>query len=124
VSGALGGKVKLPPLPPRRLAVPLVDRDFLVVESKAERGAEIFGTYCAICHGGGAVASAMAPDLRASAVPLDAAAFAEVVRAGGRAPRCRRGEVTGQDSKRQQSAPDRRPSSTRDTEPLQRFTSG
>ena len=46
------------------------------------RGARLYGTYCGICHGGGAVANAMAPDLRASAVPLDFTAFADVVRAG------------------------------------------
>jgi quinohemoprotein ethanol dehydrogenase len=87
VAFALDGKVSLPPQPPPRAAVPLVDSGFPLLESRAERGGSLFGTYCAICHGGGAVANAMAPDLRASAVPLDAAAFAQVVRAGARVNR-------------------------------------
>jgi quinohemoprotein ethanol dehydrogenase len=87
VAFALGGTVRLPPQPPPRLASPLLQPDFPLVESRAERGAGIYGTYCAICHGGGAVANAMAPDLRASAVPLDAVAFADVVRAGARVNR-------------------------------------
>ncbi len=51
------------------------------------RGARLYGTYCGICHGGGAVANAMAPDLRASGVPPDSAAFADVVREGARVNR-------------------------------------
>jgi quinohemoprotein ethanol dehydrogenase len=46
------------------------------------QGARLYGTYCGICHGGGAVANAMAPDLRASAMVLDFTAFAAVVRDG------------------------------------------
>ncbi|MGE0440230.1 MAG: cytochrome c [Gemmatimonadales bacterium] len=84
---ALDGTVSLPPQPPPGLPQPLVDSSFRVVDSLADRGGEIFGTYCAICHGGGAVANAMAPDLRASTVPLDAARFADVVRAGARVSR-------------------------------------
>lgn len=87
VAFALGGTVRLPPQPPPQRVAPLVRTDFPVVESKAERGAGVFGTYCAICHGGGAVANAMAPDLRASQVPLDAAAFSQVVRDGARVSR-------------------------------------
>ncbi len=84
---ALGGTVSLPPQPPPGLAAPLVQPDFPLVESKAEQGEGLYGAYCAICHGGGATANAMAPDLRASAVPLDSAVFAEVVRAGARVNR-------------------------------------
>ncbi|MGE0441560.1 MAG: PQQ-dependent dehydrogenase, methanol/ethanol family [Gemmatimonadales bacterium] len=83
----LDGTVSLPPQPPPGLPQPLVDASFEVVDALANRGAGIFGTYCAICHGGGAVANAMAPDLRASPVPLDAAAFGDVVRAGARVSR-------------------------------------
>lgn len=87
VAFALGGSIRLPPQPPPRVVEPLVRLDFPLVEAKAEQGAEVFGTYCAICHGGGAVANAMAPDLRGSAIPLDASAFAEVVRNGARVNR-------------------------------------
>ncbi|MGE0553638.1 MAG: PQQ-dependent dehydrogenase, methanol/ethanol family [Gemmatimonadales bacterium] len=87
VAFALDGKVSLPPQPPPVTPKPLVARDFRVDDSLATRGAALFGTYCGICHGGGAVANAMAPDLRASAVPLDAAGFARVVREGALANR-------------------------------------
>lgn len=87
VAFRLGGSGSLPPQPPPRLPAPLVQSDFPLMESKAAQGAGVFGTYCAICHGGRVVANAMAPDLRASAVPLDSAVFAEVVRAGARVNR-------------------------------------
>lgn len=66
VAFALDGNMSLPPQPPPGLPTPLVDSGFAPVESMAERGAGLFGTYCAICHRGGAMANAMAPDLRAS----------------------------------------------------------
>jgi quinohemoprotein ethanol dehydrogenase len=87
VAFALDGDVSLPPQPPPHRAEPLVYPDFPLEESKATQGAALYGTYCGICHGGGAVANAMAPDLRASAVPLDATAFAQVVREGARVSR-------------------------------------
>ena len=66
---------------------PLVYEDFEIDEDLAVNGMSLFGTNCAICHGGGARANAMAPDLRASAVPLDAAAFTDILRAGSRVNR-------------------------------------
>lgn len=87
VAFALDGKVTLPPQPPPYKPEPLVDADFPLDESVLAQGATLYGTYCGICHGGGAVANAMAPDLRASAVALDSAAFAAVVRGGGRVHR-------------------------------------
>jgi quinohemoprotein ethanol dehydrogenase len=87
VAFALDGDVSLPPQPPPHRAEPLVYPDFPLEESKATQGAALYGTYCGICHGGGAVANAMAPDLRAYAVPLDATAFAQVVREGARVSR-------------------------------------
>ena len=82
VAFALDGDEALPPQPPPYLPEPLVDPGFPVDESLAMRGARLYGTYCGICHGGGARANAMAPDLRASAVSLDAGLFADVVRDG------------------------------------------
>lgn len=87
VAFALDGDTTMPPQPPRHVPDPLVYEDFPLDNERAAQGASIFGTYCAICHGGGAVANAMAPDLRASAVPLSEAAFAEVVRSGSRVDR-------------------------------------
>ena len=84
VAFALDGEVTPPAQPPPYKPQPLVYEDFPLDESLVMQGAGIYGTYCGICHGGGAVANAMAPDLRASAVPLDAGAFAEVVREGSR----------------------------------------
>ena len=77
----------LPPQPPPYKPEPLVYADFPLDESILTQGATLYGTYCGICHGGGAVANAMAPDLRASPVPLDSAAFAAVVREGSRVRR-------------------------------------
>ena len=87
VAFALDGRVALPGQPPPARPAPLVDAGFRVDESKARHGARLYGTYCGICHGGGAVANAMAPDLRASALPLDSAGFAAVVRDGSRLSR-------------------------------------
>jgi len=82
VAFALDGNVDLPAQPPPYFPEPLVVPDFPMDEELAARGARIYGTYCAICHGGGAVANAMAPDLRASGISLNATAFADVVREG------------------------------------------
>jgi quinohemoprotein ethanol dehydrogenase len=82
VAFALDSDVKLPEQPPPYLPQPLVYADFPIDESLVMQGARLYGTYCGICHGGGAVANAMAPDLRASAMVLDFTAFAAVVRDG------------------------------------------
>jgi quinohemoprotein ethanol dehydrogenase len=87
VAFALDGDTTLPAQPPTSIPEPLVVPDFAINETLAERGAGLYGSNCGICHGGGAVANAMAPDLRASAVPLDFAAFADVVREGVRVNR-------------------------------------
>jgi quinohemoprotein ethanol dehydrogenase len=84
---ALDGETSLPAQPPPYVPQPLVYSDFPLDETLVTRGARLFGRNCGICHGGGAVANAMAPDLRASAVPLDFTAFAEVVREGARVNR-------------------------------------
>jgi len=82
VAFALDGDTPLPAQPAPYMPAPLMVADFDVDEELATRGARLYGTYCAICHGGGAVANAMAPDLRASAMSVDFTAFAAVVRAG------------------------------------------
>jgi quinohemoprotein ethanol dehydrogenase len=82
VTFALDGDTPLPAQPPPYIPEPLVVPDFDVDEALVRRGARLYGTYCGICHGGGAVANAMASDLRASGLSLDFTAFAEVVREG------------------------------------------
>jgi quinohemoprotein ethanol dehydrogenase len=78
---ALDGTAKLPPTPPPARAQPQDAPDFVVDEARAEEGASKYAS-CAWCHGANAIAGGMAPDLRASAVPLDPAAFATVVKGG------------------------------------------
>lgn len=87
VSFALGGDARLPPQPPPYSPEPLTEDGFSLNEPLAGQGARLYGTYCGICHGGGVVANAMAPDLRASGVPLDAGLFTDVVRDGARVNR-------------------------------------
>jgi quinohemoprotein ethanol dehydrogenase len=77
---ALDGKAKLPaggPQPESPIATP----GFKADPTRVSVGRELF-TNCMFCHGYGAVAGGSAPDLRASMIPTDAAAFASVVRDG------------------------------------------
>jgi quinohemoprotein ethanol dehydrogenase len=78
---ALDAKATLPPTPPPRRVEPLDAPDFRVDEAAVPLGLEQY-TRCLLCHGPGAVAGGTAPDLRASPIPLDGAAFAAVVRNG------------------------------------------
>jgi quinohemoprotein ethanol dehydrogenase len=77
----LDGTAKLPPTPPPARAQPRDGPELVVDEALAKEGAAKYGS-CAWCHGANAIAGGMAPDLRASAVPLDAAAFATIVKNG------------------------------------------
>jgi quinohemoprotein ethanol dehydrogenase len=45
----------------------------------------VFGQQCSLCHGGGAVAGGLTPDLRASLIVPRLEDFASVVRDGSRA---------------------------------------
>jgi quinohemoprotein ethanol dehydrogenase len=83
---ALDATAKLPPTPPPRPAVPLDAPEFKLDAAKAKQGEDEYAR-CTLCHGMGVVAGGIAPDLRASAVPLSAEAFAHVVRDGGLAER-------------------------------------
>ena len=84
VTFSLDGKTALPQQPSKFFAQPIVDKNFQVVDSLANKGAMNYGIYCRTCHGGEVVARGMAPDLRASQVPLNADAFSAVVHDGGR----------------------------------------
>jgi quinohemoprotein ethanol dehydrogenase len=77
----LDASAALPPTPPRKPAVPLEAPEFKVDAAKAKAGERLYSN-CTLCHGMSAVAGGIAPDLRASPVPLSAQAFAHVVREG------------------------------------------
>ena len=81
---SLDGKGKLPQITPPHYPKPVDDPDFEVDETKASQGAIAYGN-CASCHGGGLYSGGMAPDLRASVIPLDFNTFAAVVRDGVKA---------------------------------------
>jgi quinohemoprotein ethanol dehydrogenase len=58
------------------------DATFLVDETQATRGAAIYGTRCAVCHGGALRAGGSAPDLRKAAAPISYPAFHAVLHEG------------------------------------------
>ncbi len=77
----LGGQSKLPKAV--FADVPIQDDPkFMVDAKKASVGAAIYNSSCVICHGAGMTSGGAAPDLRKSAVPLDADAFKAVVHDG------------------------------------------
>jgi len=82
VAFSLDGARSLPALAPRRIPQPLASSDFIVDAEQAILGLTEFEGSCLTCHGGGVIASGMAPDLRASAVIFSSAAFEQVVRGG------------------------------------------
>src|SRR6185437_13742768 len=83
---ALDSKTQLPPTPPRKPAMPLDPKEFVVAAAKAKQGEHEYAR-CTLCHGMGVVAGGIAPDLRASPVLLSPEAFAHVVRDGALSPR-------------------------------------
>jgi quinohemoprotein ethanol dehydrogenase len=82
VAFSLEGDVELPPQGPPRVPQPLASSDFVVDDQLAAAGAKNFTAACGWCHGYDVSSAGMAPDLRASAVPLTAEAFELVVRQG------------------------------------------
>jgi quinohemoprotein ethanol dehydrogenase len=78
---SLEGQATVPPQPPPYFAKPVIDKTFIVDEAKAALGSETYGM-CDGCHGGNVVAMGMAPDLRASVIPLSKEVFTNVVRNG------------------------------------------
>jgi quinohemoprotein ethanol dehydrogenase len=85
ITFSLDGKVKVPAQPGAVFAQPLIDKEFEVDDAQADAGAAVYGgKTCVLCHGAGAVAAAMAPDLRASPALLDKDAFKSIVHDGAR----------------------------------------
>jgi quinohemoprotein ethanol dehydrogenase len=84
VAFSLDGTATLPPQPPRHVPVP-IDIPFEVDRALVGRGAVVYGQQCSLCHGAGAIAGGLTPDLRASPIVGDLEDFAGVVRDGTRA---------------------------------------
>ena len=81
VTFSLDGKANMPAQPPPHFPQPIEAPEFEIDPALAAQGAAEFGT-CLACHGLNAIAAGMAPDLRASPMPLDFSSFAAVVRDG------------------------------------------
>jgi quinohemoprotein ethanol dehydrogenase len=79
---ALDEKATLPQTSPPQMAVPLDDPELILEAAKVTRGMDLYGLTCLPCHGSGAVSGGAAPDLRASRIPMNAAAFDLIVRQG------------------------------------------
>jgi quinohemoprotein ethanol dehydrogenase len=77
----LDGQAELPPTPKPAVAQPIDVPEFALDEGLVRRGAVVYER-CQWCHGIGAIAGGGAPDLRASAVPMNPAAFAAAVKNG------------------------------------------
>jgi quinohemoprotein ethanol dehydrogenase len=80
----LDGQAELPPTPAPAMAQPIDVPEFALVEGMVRQGAIVYER-CQWCHGLGAIAGGGAPDLRASAVPMNPAAFAAAVKSGAEA---------------------------------------
>jgi len=78
----LGGTAKLPENETIAPITVLDDPKLQLDEDKVARGSIEFGKRCLLCHGAGAVAGGAAPDLRASAIVLDADSFKAVLQGG------------------------------------------
>ena len=87
VTFSLHGEATLPPLPPPTVPVPIEAPGFEIDEGLAQQGEGELEGLCTSCHGGGAIASGQAPDLRASPAVLSATAFESIVRNGSRVSR-------------------------------------
>lgn len=80
---ALGGKAKLPPSPPRDMAVHALDDPALALSEEDIAAGRSLSIACAACHGAGfAGAGAPGPDLRESAIALRLDTFTQFVHMG------------------------------------------
>jgi quinohemoprotein ethanol dehydrogenase len=74
----LGGKGRLP-APPAAMALPLDPPPATAPGPQVAQGKALFGRYCSVCHGSNAVSGGVTPDLRASPLLADSAAWKSVV---------------------------------------------
>lgn len=80
----LGGTARVPPVERPETPIPAPPRIAASTAALAA-GADLYGRFCAMCHGAGAIAGAL-PDLRRSAALQSAEAWRELVLAGERIP--------------------------------------
>jgi quinohemoprotein ethanol dehydrogenase len=78
----IGGKAKLPPAPPLFKLKAIPDPTYQPDPALTAKGEGLFGRNCLACHGYNATAAGAAPDLRASFMVQDPAAFREIVQKG------------------------------------------
>jgi len=79
---AVGRHMTLPPSKPARFNVNAVDDPTFVIDSsEAQEGLKVYGSTCGSCHGAD-LGTAIAPDLRESALAMDWRAFRAVLHNG------------------------------------------
>ena len=76
---SLDGKAAMPPSPPPAFAVPVDVPDLKIDTKLADNGKKRYAQSCMWCHGTGAVAGGIGPDLRESPIATNPAALKEVV---------------------------------------------
>ena len=81
---SLDGSAIVPSQRPPYFPKPYLDKEFKIDQALADKGQKLYGN-CTACHGPRMVAMGMAPDLRASPIPLNLEAFRQVVRYGSKA---------------------------------------
>lgn len=79
----LGGKVTLPPAPAQVVLPMNPPAETATAEVKA-RGGDLYGAYCANCHGPGAIQLGILPDLRRTPMLQSTESFQSVVLGGAR----------------------------------------
>lgn len=82
----IGGNGQLPPAPPVKHD-PIAPPPLTAAEATIAAGAPLYGTYCASCHGGGAVSIGILPDLRRSSYLHDPQAWTQILLGGALEPR-------------------------------------
>jgi quinohemoprotein ethanol dehydrogenase len=80
---ALDGHAVVPEQPAPYFPKPIDDPKFKVDQTLSEKGRNLYWQ-CFSCHGANVVAKGMAPDLRASPIPLQFESFKEIVTNGAK----------------------------------------
>ncbi|MCK5443076.1 MAG: PQQ-binding-like beta-propeller repeat protein, partial [Maribacter sp.] len=83
ITFSLEGTADMPKSEPPHVPIPLDDPDFSVDDTLASIG-EVKYAECRQCHGYAIISGGMAPDLRASSIPMDITSFTAVVRGGAK----------------------------------------
>ena len=85
ITFSLEGRANMPAQPKPHFPKPLDFPSFKVDIDKATKGSGLYYKYaCSACHGGSGISGGMAPDLRASVICVDTAAFKSVVKDGAK----------------------------------------